>query len=131
MFDRDSFISYVGTASGANYANGLMNIERLYGADIDAEYAKDRCEALLRMLNELKTKQPEGSTEVGNIRNRISQLKRYIQFKDGGGGERMKIVEQIRECMKDVPLGTHLKRQEIIDRVVERFQASPAITAIT
>ena len=126
MFDRDSFISYVGTASGANYANGLMNIERLYGADIDAEYEKDGCEALLRKLNELKTKQPEGSTEVGNIRNRISQLKRYIQFKDGGGGERMKIVEQIRACMKDVPLGTLLKRQEIIDRVVERYHANPA-----
>ena len=126
MFDRDSFIAYVGTASGANYAYGLMNIERLYGADIDAEYAKDGCKALLRKLSELKSKQSDGSTEVGNIRNRISQLKRYIQFKDGGGGERMKIVEQIRECMKDVPLGTHLKRQEIIDRVVERFQANPA-----
>ena len=125
MFDRDSFIAYVGPASGTNYANGLMNIERLYGADIDGEYERNRCEGLLRMLNELKSKQPEGSTEVGNIRNRISQLTRYIQFKDGGGGERMRIVEQIRECMKDVPLGTQLKRQEIIDRVVDRFHSNP------
>ena len=126
MFDRESFVAFVGPASGAAYANGLMNIERLYGADIDAEYEKDSCESLLRMLNELKSKQPEGAAEIGNIRNRISQLKRYIQFKDGGGGERMKIVEQIRECMKDVPLGTQLKRQEIIDLVVERFHTNPA-----
>lgn len=126
MFERDSFIAFVGPASGSSYANGLMNIERLYGSDIDAEYEKDRCDALLRKLIELKSKQPEGAYEVSNIRNRISQLKRYIQFKDNGGGERLKIVGQIRACMKDVPLGTHLKRQQIIDLVVNRFNANPA-----
>ncbi len=126
MFERDSFIAFVGPASGSSYANGLMNIERLYGSDIDAEYEKDRCDALLRKLNELKSKQPEGAYEVSNIRNRISQLKRYIQFKDNGGGERLRIVGQIRACMKDVPLGTHLKRQQIIDLVVNRFNANPA-----
>ena len=97
MFDRDSFVTYVGPASGTSYAAGLSNIESLYGADIDAEYQKDGCKALLQKLNELKLKQPEGTAEMGNLRNRISNLKRYIQFKDSGGGERMKIVEQIRD----------------------------------
>ena len=125
MFDRDSFVTYVGPASGTSYAAGLSNIESLYGADIDAEYQKDGCKALLQKLNELKLKQPEGTAEMGNLRNRISNLKRYIQFKDGGGGERMKIVEQIRAAMKDIPLGTKLKRQEIIDRVVAKFHSNP------
>ena len=47
MFDREGFIEYVGEKSGSSYASGLGRIEKLFSVDIDAEYAKDKCEALL------------------------------------------------------------------------------------
>ncbi len=37
----------------------------------------------------------------------------------------MKILDQLRACLKDVPLGTRLKRQEIIDRMAAEYGANP------
>lgn len=36
------------------------------------------------------------------------------------------IVDQFRECLKDVPLGTRMKRQEIIDLIHNRFGTKPS-----
>ena len=50
MFDREGFIDYVGAKSGNSYASGLARIENLYSVGIDAEYDKDKCEALLTQI---------------------------------------------------------------------------------
>lgn len=41
-------------------------------------------------------------------------------------GNQMLIIDQFRECLKDVPLGTRMKRQEIIDLVHEKFGTNPS-----
>ena len=40
-------------------------------------------------------------------------------------GNQMLIIDQFRECLKDVPLGTRMKRQEIIDLVHENLERTP------
>ena len=60
MFDREGFIEYVGEKSGNSYASGLGRIEKLFSVDIDSEYAKDKCEALLAHIkNSDKYRQEE------------------------------------------------------------------------
>ena len=39
--------------------------------------------------------------------------------------EKVKILDQFRACLKDIPLGTKLKRQEIIDRIVAEYGTNP------
>ena len=41
MFDKKGFMAFVGSNSGASYANGLENIEKVYSADIDEDLQKD------------------------------------------------------------------------------------------
>lgn len=41
-------------------------------------------------------------------------------------GNQMLIIDQFRECLKDMPLGTRMKRQEIIDLVHEKFGTNPS-----
>ena len=52
MFSREEFMSYVGSASGSSYAAGLKAIESIYGVDIDAEYAGDKCHNLFQKLEQ-------------------------------------------------------------------------------
>jgi 5-methylcytosine-specific restriction protein B len=37
----------------------------------------------------------------------------------------MKIIDQLRDCLSDVGLGTRMKRQEIVSLVVDRFGTNP------
>lgn len=79
MFDREGFIEYVGEKSGNSYASGLGRIEKLFSVDIDAEYAKDKCEALLaHIVNEKQHLDPK---EAKRFSDAASHLKRYITFR--------------------------------------------------
>ena len=118
MFEKDQFVEYVGAASGSSYASGLSNIERLYSVDIDEEYEKDSCKELLSRLDELKRETGITQAELSNRQNRYSNLKKYVEFRNGG---KARIVDQYRQCFKDVPIGTKLSRQEIIDRIHAAF----------
>ena len=70
MFDREGFIEYVGEKSGNSYASGLGRIEKLFSVDIDAEYAKDKCEALLALCLSIRNciKRAPKSTVPGQHR---------------------------------------------------------------
>ena len=77
MFDREGFIDYVGAKSGNSYASGLARIENLYSVGIDAEYDKDKCEALLTQIEadkkrtDLDQKELKKSSDVDTITDRI------------------------------------------------------------
>lgn len=118
MFEKDQFVEYVGAASGSSYASGLSNIERLYSVDIDGEYEKDSCKELLSRLDELKRETGIAQAELSNRQNRYSNLKKYIEFRNGG---KVRIIDQYRQCFKDVSIGTRLSRQEIIDSIHSAF----------
>ena len=81
MFDREGFVDYVGEKSGGSYASGLGRIERLYSVDIDAEYAKDKCEALLAQIESDKQRTDLDSKELKKRSDAASHLKRYITFR--------------------------------------------------
>ena len=79
MFDREGFVEYVGEKSGNSYASGLGRIEKLFSVDIDAEYAKDKCEALLAHI--VNKKQHLDPKEAKRFSDAASHLKRYITFR--------------------------------------------------
>ena len=79
MFDRGNFMAYVGEKSGNSYASGLGRVERLYGADIDAEFGKDQCKALLNQIENDKQTDLEPK-ERKQRSDMASHLKRYIAF---------------------------------------------------
>ena len=53
MFNKDGFMSYVGSASGSSYAGGLKAIENIYEVNIDNEYEKDKLNRKNRQNNNL------------------------------------------------------------------------------
>lgn len=81
MFDREGFIDYVGAKSGNSYASGLVRIESLYSVGIDAEYDKDKCEALLTQIEADKKRTDLDQKELKKRSDAASHLKRYITFK--------------------------------------------------
>ena len=81
MFDREGFIDYVGAKSGNSYASGLARIENLYSVGIDAEYDKDKCEALLAQIEGDKKRTDLDQKELKKRSDAASHLKRYITFK--------------------------------------------------
>lgn len=81
MFDREGFIDYVGAKSGNSYASGLARIENLYSVGIDAEYDKDKCEALLTQIEADKKRTDLDQKELKKRSDAASRLKRYITFK--------------------------------------------------
>lgn len=81
MFDREGFIDYVGAKSGNSYASGLARIENLYSVGIDAEYDKDKCEALLAQIEADKKRTDLDQKELKKRSDAASRLKRYITFK--------------------------------------------------
>lgn len=81
MFDREGFIDYVGAKSGNSYASGLARIENLYSVGIDAEYDKDKCEALLTQIEADKKRTDLDQKELKKRSDAASHLKRYITFK--------------------------------------------------
>lgn len=81
MFDREGFIDYVGAKSGNSSASGLARIENLYSVGIDAEYDKDKCEALLTQIEVDKKRTDLDQKELKKRSDAASHLKRYITFK--------------------------------------------------
>lgn len=81
MFDKEGFIDYVGAKSGNSYASGLARIENLYSVGIDAEYDKDKCEALLTQIEADKKRTDLEQKELKKRSDAASRLKRYITFK--------------------------------------------------
>ena len=81
MFDREGFIEYVGDKSGNNYASRLNGIEKMYFADIDAEYVKDKCEALLSQIESDKQRKNLDKKELKRHSDAARNLKRYLYFK--------------------------------------------------
>lgn len=125
MFDKVGFIAYVGEKAGPAYAAGVENIERLYGKDIDAEYEKDHCASLLAYLQERNNVEGMSASDLNELNAGISNLRRYIEYRDGGKPASMRIIDQLRDCLLDVAIGTKMKRQEIISLVVNRFGTNP------
>ena len=81
MFDRDGFKEYVGTNSGSSYVNGLDNVEKVYGVDIDAEIRKNKCAHLLSRIDSDKKKM--SGNDRHNRQNWFSHLKKYVSYIDG------------------------------------------------
>lgn len=82
MFSRDEFMSYVGSASGSSYAAGLKAVESIYGVDIDAEYAEDKCRNLFRKLEQDKISTELNKTELKRRSDMTSHLKKYIEYRE-------------------------------------------------
>lgn len=89
MFDRDGFKKYVGTNSGSSYVNGLDNIEKIYGVDINAELQKDKCVHLLARIDSDKKKMT--GNDRHNRQNWFSHLKKYIEYKVKQPAEEQKL----------------------------------------
>ena len=81
MFDREGFIEYVGDKSRNSYASGLNRIEKMYSADIDMEYVKDKCEALLAQIERDKQRTALDQKELKERSDAASHLRRYILYK--------------------------------------------------
>ena len=78
MFDKKGFMAFVGSNSGASYANGLDNIEKVYGIDIDAEIARDNCANLLALIDADKKRLSDNDRK--NRQNWYSHLRKYIEY---------------------------------------------------
>ena len=78
MFDKKGFVVFVGSNSGASYANGLDNIEKAYGIDIDAEIARDSCANLLTKIDADKKHMTDNDRK--NRQNWYSHLRKYVEY---------------------------------------------------
>lgn len=85
-FQREEFIAYLidaGIINPGAYCALLNNIEQILKVDIDEEFSKDECVSLYNQLQELR-KHPETiGKKDENIRNFVSKLNKYIEFKQG------------------------------------------------
>ena len=88
MFDKKGFMAFVGSNSGASYANGLENIEKVYGVDIDAEIAQDNCVNLLALIDADKKRMSDNDRK--NRQNWYSHLRKYIEYTEKQPAERQK-----------------------------------------
>lgn len=88
MFDKKGFMAFVGSNSGASYANGLDNIEKVYGVDIDAEIAQDNCANLLALIDADKKRLSDNDRK--NRQNWYSHLRKYIEYTEKQPAERQK-----------------------------------------
>ena len=82
MFNRDEFMSYVGSASGSSYAAGLKAIESIYGVDVDAEYTEDKCRNLFYKLEQDKKSTELNKTELKRRSDMTSHLKKYVEYRE-------------------------------------------------
>lgn len=120
MFDKDGFIGYVGEKSGLTYAYGLTRIEALCSVSIDDEYEKDQCASLMSSLDDILAGDSETGAELKKA-SAQTKLRKYIEFKEEPFQSKVPIVQQFRECFKDVPIGTRMKRQDIIKRINSQY----------
>ena len=120
MFDRDGYIGYVGDKSGVTYAYGLSRIEALCSVSIDDEFENDRCASLLSTLDNMMAENGDAGAELKKVSAK-SKLRKYIEFKEEPFQPKEPIVEQFRECLKDISIGTRMKRQDIIELISSRY----------
>ena len=125
MFDKAGFIAYIGEKFGSIYAVSVESIEKLYDKDVDAEYEKDHCVSLLDYLKSIEGVGGTSTSNLSELRMRVSNLRRYVEYRDAGKPASMRIIDQLRDCLSDIAIGTKMKRQEIISLVVDRFGANP------
>lgn len=107
MFDRQGFMGYVGEKSGNSYASGLNRIEKLYEADIEAEFAMDQCTALLNRIENDKRRTDLDPRELKQRSDMASHLRRYIAFKMGIAPT-APTVQSKKTSVTDVSLNTIL-----------------------
>ena len=88
MFDKKGFMAFVGSNSGANYANGLDNIEKVYDVDIDAEIVQDNCANLLSRID--TDKKITSGNDRHNHQNWYSHLRKYVEYTEKQPAERQK-----------------------------------------
>lgn len=88
MFDKKGFMAFVGSNSGASYANGLENIEKVYNVDIDAEIEQDNCANLLSVIDADKKRLSDNDRK--NRQNWYSHLRKYIEYTEKQPAERQK-----------------------------------------
>lgn len=122
MFDRDGFKKYVGTNSGSSYVNGLDNIEKFYGADIDAELQKDKCAHLLSCIDSDKKKMT--GNDRHNRQNWFSHLKKYIEYKGKQPAEEQKlrfISWMKKQPQRDDP--TKLYSDTVVNAAASKLQS--------
>lgn len=81
MFDRDSFIAYVGDKSGSSYASGLKSIEGLYAVGIDEAYDTYQCASLLLKIEQDKKRTDLTETELHKRRDYASHLNKYRDYR--------------------------------------------------
>ena len=81
MFDKEDFKEYVGPKSGASYVAGLVSIEKIYGVDINTEFQKDNCSAILGEVESDKRNSQLNATERKKRSDMTSHLKKYIEYK--------------------------------------------------
>ena len=89
MFDKQGFIAFVGSNSGASYANGLENIEKIYHVDIDAEIAQDNCANLLTAIDADKKRLTANDRK--NRQNWYSHLKKYMEYRKEEPAKKQKV----------------------------------------
>jgi hypothetical protein len=121
MFDKDGFLQYFKSSASANYVIGLKRTEDEYSVSIDEEYESDKCESLLLKLHKDKSNPSLDENKQHQKKNQYSHLKKYIEYKIHGTGNKPRIVDQFRECFKSYAIGTRLSRQEIIKVIHDRF----------
>ena len=81
MFDKEDFKEYVRPKSGASYVAGLVSIEKIYGVDINTEFQKDNCSAILGEVESDKRNSQLNATERKKRSDMTSHLKKYIEYK--------------------------------------------------
>ncbi len=122
MFDRDGFKKYVGTNSGSSYVNGLDNIEKIYGVDINAELQKDKCVHLLSCIDSDKKKMT--GNDRHNRQNWFSHLKKYIEYKVKQPAEeqRLRFISWMKQQpQRDDP--TKLYSDTVVNAAASKLQS--------
>lgn len=125
MFDRDGYISYVGEKSGTTYAYGLTRLEALCSVSIDDEFEKDHCASLLASLDSMIADESGAGGELKKLTVK-SKLRKYIEYKEEPFQPKEPIIDQFRDCFKDVAIGTRMKRQDIIELINSRYGTKPS-----
>ncbi len=78
---RDYCMNHGVNGAYQQYDVGLSAIETEFNVSVDLEFAKDKCESLSKKIVENVRSIRDTDTVVGNRRNWISYLKKYVEFK--------------------------------------------------
>lgn len=83
-YQKQNFINYLHNNNYANpgaYCNALDNIEKLFLADVDAEFEKDQCESLYNKIQQTRKNPEQIGKSEHDVRTYASRLKKYIEFR--------------------------------------------------